>query len=204
MQADQFSITDAEIGGLVGVAVVGELDGATCDRQAAALDEATNSDGGGPVLLDLEECTFVDSMGLAVIAAAAMRLDKEGRKLVVAKARGQNPAPAGPIWPCVLGGSGRRRRPARGWQRRRTLTAASVGESPRSDPAAKPKAQRQRAAASQSLPLNRASEETRLRAGHTAQKCRERGSGSSGRCHAARSACGAPLVSVSSFGVSEF
>jgi anti-anti-sigma factor len=91
-KAGQFRITDAEISGLVGVAVAGEIDGATRDLLEAALDKAAGGNGGGPVLLDLDECTFVDSMGLDVIAAAAMRLEEEGRKLVVSNARGQTRA----------------------------------------------------------------------------------------------------------------
>jgi anti-anti-sigma factor len=83
--AEQFSITDAEINGLVGVAVSGELDAATSDRLAAAL-EACN---GASILLDLEECAFVDSSGIRTIVEAVRRLDDEGRKLVVCNMRGQ-------------------------------------------------------------------------------------------------------------------
>jgi anti-sigma B factor antagonist len=85
---ERFSITDTEIGGLVGVAVAGELDGASCDRLAAALDEATDSDGAAPVLLDLGACTFVDSTGLHAIVKAATRLQARGRRLAVSNLRG--------------------------------------------------------------------------------------------------------------------
>jgi anti-sigma B factor antagonist len=83
--AGQFSITDAEINGLVGVAVSGELDAAKSDRLAVAL-EAFN---GASTLLDLEECTFVDSSGIRTMVEAARRLANEGRTLVVCNVGGQ-------------------------------------------------------------------------------------------------------------------
>jgi anti-sigma B factor antagonist len=88
MTADQFRITDAEISGLVGVAVAGEIDGATRDLLEAALDKAAGGNGGGPVLLDLGACTFVDSTGLHAIVKAATRLQARGRRLAVSNLRG--------------------------------------------------------------------------------------------------------------------
>jgi anti-anti-sigma factor len=85
LNAEQFSITDAEIDGLVGVAVSGELDAATSDRLAAALGAID----GDSILLDLEACTFVDSSGIRTIVEAVRRLVNEDRNLVVCNVRGQ-------------------------------------------------------------------------------------------------------------------
>jgi anti-anti-sigma factor len=85
--ADQFRITHTEIDGLRGVAVAGELDAVTCGRLATTLVRASKGDG--PVLLDLGECTFVDSMGLDAIADAAKWLDEDGRELVLCNVAGQ-------------------------------------------------------------------------------------------------------------------
>jgi anti-anti-sigma factor len=84
--AVQFRVATVRIGGLTTVAVVGELEDATCDRLASAWAEALG--GGGPVVLDLEACTFIDSMGLDLIARTATRLHREGRNLIVSNLRG--------------------------------------------------------------------------------------------------------------------
>jgi anti-anti-sigma factor len=86
LKARRFDVRETEICGLRGLAVTGELDGATCDRLTAALDGAY---GDGTVLLDLDECPFVDSMGLQVLANAAIRLEEQGSKLVVCNASEQ-------------------------------------------------------------------------------------------------------------------
>jgi anti-anti-sigma factor len=85
LNAEQFRITDAEIDGLVGVAVSGELDVATSDRLAAALAAVD----GDSILLDLEACTFVDSSGIRTIVEAVRRLANEDRNLVVCNVGGQ-------------------------------------------------------------------------------------------------------------------
>jgi anti-sigma B factor antagonist len=87
ISAEQFKITHTELGGMRGVAVAGELDVTTCGRLAATLVGASRDDE--RVLLDLGECTFIDSLGLDAIADAAKWLDEDGRKLVVCNVAGQ-------------------------------------------------------------------------------------------------------------------
>jgi anti-anti-sigma factor len=84
--AERFSVSETAIGGLVGVAVAGELDAASCGRLVSAL--ARVSDGHLRIVLDLGECTFLDSKGLDAILLAATRLGVQDRKLVICNARG--------------------------------------------------------------------------------------------------------------------
>lgn len=83
---EQFRVSAVKVGGLTGVAVVGELEDATCDRLASAWAQALS--GGAPVVLDLEACTFIDSMGLDLIVRTARRLHREGREMIVTNLRG--------------------------------------------------------------------------------------------------------------------
>jgi anti-anti-sigma factor len=83
LNPEQLSITDAEINGVAGVAVSGELDAATSGRLAAA-PGALN---GASVLLDPEGCTFVDSSGIRTIVEGVRRLANQGRTLVVCNVR---------------------------------------------------------------------------------------------------------------------
>jgi anti-anti-sigma factor len=83
---DQFRVTEFEFAGRPGIAVAGPIDAGSCGELEAALDEV--STGGGLVLLDLQDCTFLDSMGLDVIVRAAIRLFDEGGQLTVHNARG--------------------------------------------------------------------------------------------------------------------
>jgi anti-sigma B factor antagonist len=82
---EEFRIRNAETKGLVGVAVSGELDAGTSHQLAPALAEFN----GDSILLDLDECTFVDSKGIQAIIQAVRRLDNEGRELVVCNVRAQ-------------------------------------------------------------------------------------------------------------------
>jgi anti-anti-sigma factor len=84
--ANQFSVTEIEVDGLAGVAVDGEINEATCGELEAALAGVSN--GGGPAVLDLGGCTFMDSKGLDVIVRVATRLQDDGRQLAVYNARG--------------------------------------------------------------------------------------------------------------------
>jgi anti-anti-sigma factor len=53
------------------------------------LDSAVRDmSNGGSVILDLGECTFIDSKGLDVIVRAATRIWDEGGQLIVCNARG--------------------------------------------------------------------------------------------------------------------
>lgn len=63
------------------VAVFGELDAAVAERMREGLDEALRSPG--EVVIDLRACSFIDSMGIALLAGTATRLKDEGRHLVL-------------------------------------------------------------------------------------------------------------------------
>jgi hypothetical protein len=49
----------------------------------AELDDALKAVAGRPLALDLEGCTFIDTMGLGVIVRAGTRSDTAGHKLVL-------------------------------------------------------------------------------------------------------------------------
>ena len=61
----------------------GEIDLATGDRFAAALEAAAAPDSSSDVLVDLCGVTFMDSTGLQHLLEAQRRLAVQGRKLVV-------------------------------------------------------------------------------------------------------------------------
>lgn len=63
------------------VTVFGDLDIDTAGRLREELDAAVK--GGGQVVIDLRACPFIDSSGLAALAGAAVRLDEQGRLLVI-------------------------------------------------------------------------------------------------------------------------
>jgi anti-anti-sigma factor len=58
--------------------VRGELDLATAPQVERLLD-----DDAPPLVVDLSECSFVDSSGLRVLVAAARRSDESGARLAV-------------------------------------------------------------------------------------------------------------------------
>jgi anti-sigma B factor antagonist len=64
--------------------VRGELDLSTAPDLEAPLEEALES-GEGSVLIDLSQCEFIDSTGIALIVRAWQRLDsgENGRALVI-------------------------------------------------------------------------------------------------------------------------
>lgn len=64
------------------VTVSGELDLATAPRLQDALAERMED----PVVVDLSECTFLDSAGMGVLLASARTLSESGRSLRVATA----------------------------------------------------------------------------------------------------------------------
>ena len=57
------------------IAVRGELDLSTAPDLEPALDQAVGSDGTA-VLIDLSECEFIDSTGIALIVRTWQRLDE--------------------------------------------------------------------------------------------------------------------------------
>ncbi len=64
------------------VYVAGELDLASAPRFQEALSELSAD----PVVVDLSECTFLDSAGMGVLLASARTLSESGRSLRVATA----------------------------------------------------------------------------------------------------------------------
>jgi anti-sigma B factor antagonist len=67
------------------VAVFGDFDLATADEVRDALEPAIAASG--EVQVDLRACTFIDSSGVGVIVACALRLKETGRTLRVRGAR---------------------------------------------------------------------------------------------------------------------
>lgn len=63
------------------VTIYGELDLATVEKVRKAFGEAIA--GKGPVVVDLRACGFVDSRGIAALIEAALRLQEEGRRLIL-------------------------------------------------------------------------------------------------------------------------
>jgi anti-anti-sigma factor len=70
--------------GVQTISVRGELDLSTAPELEGPLDQALG-DGRGPVLIDLSQCEFIDSTGIALIVRAWQRLDsgENGRALVL-------------------------------------------------------------------------------------------------------------------------
>ena len=66
------------------IAVRGELDLSTAPQLEGPLEEALESDEGS-VLIDLSQCEFIDSTGIALIVRAWQRLNsgENGRALVL-------------------------------------------------------------------------------------------------------------------------
>jgi anti-anti-sigma factor len=71
-----FEATAAQLDdGVCVVAVRGELDLSTASDLEGPLEEAVSS-GDGAVLIDLSECEFIDSTGIALIVRTWQRLDR--------------------------------------------------------------------------------------------------------------------------------
>jgi anti-anti-sigma factor len=64
-------------GGIQVIAVRGELDLSTAPDLERPLEEAL-ANGEGPILVDLSECEFIDSTGIALIVRATQRLEGDG------------------------------------------------------------------------------------------------------------------------------
>jgi stage II sporulation protein AA (anti-sigma F factor antagonist) len=69
----EVSVTDLE-GGIQVISVRGELDLSTAPDLERPLEEIVEG-GTGPVLLDLSECEFIDSTGIALIVRTLQRLE---------------------------------------------------------------------------------------------------------------------------------
>jgi stage II sporulation protein AA (anti-sigma F factor antagonist) len=70
--------------GVQAISVQGELDLSTAPGLEQPLDDAVEN-GEGAILVDLSECQFIDSTGIALIVRAKQRLEgaETGRDLVV-------------------------------------------------------------------------------------------------------------------------
>lgn len=77
MQPAPFETSSAEVDGVRIVAVRGELDLSTAPDLQGPLDAALD-DGRASVLIDLSECEFIDSTGIALIVRAWQRLGGDG------------------------------------------------------------------------------------------------------------------------------
>ena len=80
-----FEVSVSELnGGIHSISVRGELDLSTAPDLERPLEEALER-GEGPILVDLSECQFIDSTGIALIVRALQRLEggDGGRTLVV-------------------------------------------------------------------------------------------------------------------------
>lgn len=64
------------------IAAAGEMDNVTCKLVGEALRRATVS-GEGPVVLDLEQTSFIDSAGISTLLNALRRLTRQRRRMLV-------------------------------------------------------------------------------------------------------------------------
>jgi anti-anti-sigma factor len=64
--------------GVQAIAVRGELDLSTAPDLERSLEDLLEN-GEGPILVDLSECEFIDSTGIALIVRARQRLESDGR-----------------------------------------------------------------------------------------------------------------------------
>ena len=79
-----FEVSASELNGIQLISVRGELDLSTAPDLERPLEEALER-GEGAILVDLSECEFIDSTGIALIVRAQQRLESDGtgRPLVV-------------------------------------------------------------------------------------------------------------------------
>lgn len=77
MHPAPFETSSTDIAGVRVIAIRGELDLSTAPDLEAPLDAAVNG-GEDSVLIDLAECAFIDSTGIALIVRAWQRLDGDG------------------------------------------------------------------------------------------------------------------------------
>ena len=77
MHPAPFETSSAEVDGVRVVAVRGELDLSTAPGLQETLDSALE-DPRASILIDLSECEFIDSTGIALIVRAWQRLEGDG------------------------------------------------------------------------------------------------------------------------------
>jgi anti-sigma B factor antagonist len=90
------TVEPARVGSAVVVAVNGEIDIATGPRLRAALAEALDEPGNGPVVVDLSKVTFLGSTGVAVLVDADWQANQRQRDLRVVVDR-ERPAVVRPL-----------------------------------------------------------------------------------------------------------
>lgn len=90
------TVESARVGSSVVVAVKGEIDIATGPRLRAALAEALDEPGSGPVVVDLSKVTFLGSTGVAVLVDADWQANQRKRDLRVVVDR-ERPAVVRPL-----------------------------------------------------------------------------------------------------------
>lgn len=79
----EFAITSRQGGsGVLEIAISGELDLAVADQLRAVLEDAGARDG-AQVLVDLGECEFIDSTGIAQLVHARKALEAKGGRLLL-------------------------------------------------------------------------------------------------------------------------
>jgi anti-anti-sigma factor len=69
-----FETTSTEVDGIRVIAIRGELDLGTAPALEGPLEE-TVGNGDSPVMIDLTECEFIDSTGIAMIVRAWQKVD---------------------------------------------------------------------------------------------------------------------------------
>jgi len=78
--SDDFDVqTEMVPGGAVVLRVSGELDLASVPR----LEDVLETVSADPTVIDLSECTFLDSSGVRVLAAAGRKLSEAGRRFAI-------------------------------------------------------------------------------------------------------------------------
>jgi len=85
----QFEAEALELDGVAVVVVRGEIDLVTAPQLEAIVEEAILDHGAPrPLLVDLDECTFMDSTGLAIILRAQDRLGEDPGLAIVCRPDG--------------------------------------------------------------------------------------------------------------------
>jgi anti-sigma B factor antagonist len=69
------------------LSVAGDLDMASAGDLDSALAGAASKASGGPVVLDLSELEFIDSIGLRIVLLAHRRATSDGSGLVIVRSR---------------------------------------------------------------------------------------------------------------------
>lgn len=91
MSPAPFEASAIEIDGVRVIAVQGELDLSTAPTVEPLLEEALS--GSDAVIVDLTECEFIDSTGIALVVRAWQRIEAEeaepGRRLIVCSGNDQ-------------------------------------------------------------------------------------------------------------------